>query len=47
VAQNLNEYRRAGLEYALCVFECEDLDDLLRQMRVFAEQVAPRFGDAD
>jgi hypothetical protein len=33
------------LEYALCAFESEDLDDLLRQMRLFAEQVAPRFAD--
>jgi probable F420-dependent oxidoreductase len=43
VAAHLDAYRLAGLEYALCVFESEDLDDLLRQMRLFAEQVAPRF----
>ena len=42
----LEQYRRASVEYALCVFESEDLDDLLRQMRLFAEQVAPRFADA-
>jgi probable F420-dependent oxidoreductase len=46
IAQHLEEYRQAGLEYALCAFESEDLDDLLRQMRLFAEQVAPRFVDA-
>lgn len=46
VAEHLEAYRLAGLEYALCLFECEDLDDLLRQMRLFAEQVAPRFVDA-
>jgi probable F420-dependent oxidoreductase len=46
IAQHLEQYRRAGLEYALCLFESEDLDDLLRQMRVFAEQVAPRFVEA-
>lgn len=46
VARHLEVYERAGLEYALCVFESEDLDDLLRQLRVFAEQVAPRFADA-
>ena len=46
VARHLDEYRRAGLEYALCAFESEDLDDLLRQMRIFAERVVPRFPDA-
>lgn len=46
IAQHVEAYRRAGLEYALCGFESEDLDDLLRQLRVFAEQVAPRFPDA-
>lgn len=43
VAEHLERYRLAGLEYALCLFECEDLHDLLRQLRIFAEQVAPRF----
>ena len=46
MAQHLHEYRQAGLEYALCAFESEDLDDLLRQMRLFAEEVAPRFTGA-
>jgi probable F420-dependent oxidoreductase len=46
VAEHLAQYRQAGLEYAVCSFESEDLDDLLRQMRLFAEQVAPRFVDA-
>jgi probable F420-dependent oxidoreductase len=46
IAQHLEQYRRAGLEYALCLFESEDLDDLLRQMRLFAEQVIPQFADA-
>jgi probable F420-dependent oxidoreductase len=46
VAEYLDGYRRAGLEYALCAFESEDLDDLLRQLRLFAEQVAPRFAEA-
>jgi probable F420-dependent oxidoreductase len=47
IAQHLEEYGRAGLDYALCAFESEDLDDLLRQMRIFAEQVAPRFADTE
>jgi probable F420-dependent oxidoreductase len=46
VAELLDQYRQAGLEYALCLFESEDLDDLLRQMRLFAEQVAPQFADS-
>jgi probable F420-dependent oxidoreductase len=45
IAKHLEQYRRAGLEYALCLFESEDLDDLLRQMRLFAEQVTPHFAD--
>jgi probable F420-dependent oxidoreductase len=46
VAQHLEQYRRAGLEYALCIFESEDVDDLVRQMRIFGEQVAPQFVEA-
>ena len=46
VGEHLERYRQAGLEYALPLFESEDLDDLLRQQRIFAEQVAPRFVEA-
>ncbi len=46
VAEHIDGYRQAGLEHALLLFESEDVDDLLRQMQVFAEQVAPRFADA-
>jgi hypothetical protein len=46
VAERLDAYRQAGREYALCAFESEDLDDLLRQVRLSAERVAPRFADA-
>ena len=42
VAERLEQYRQAGLEYALCMFESEDLGDLLRQMRLFAERVVPQ-----
>lgn len=45
IVQHLERYRRAGLEYALCLFESENLNDLLRQLRLFAESVAPRFAD--
>jgi hypothetical protein len=47
IAGHLAEYRQAGMEYAVCAFESEDVDDLLRQMRLFAEDVAPRFVGAD
>jgi probable F420-dependent oxidoreductase len=46
VAEHLEQYRRAGLEYALCSFESEGLDDLLRQLRLFSERVAPQFTNA-
>lgn len=46
IAQHLEAYRQVGMEYAVCGFESEDLDDLLRQMRIFADQVVPRFADA-
>jgi alkanesulfonate monooxygenase SsuD/methylene tetrahydromethanopterin reductase-like flavin-dependent oxidoreductase (luciferase family) len=47
VAEHLERYRQAGLEYALCAFESEDLEDLLRQMRIVAEHVVPRFADGE
>ena len=43
IALHLEAYRQAGLEYPLYLFESGDLDDLLRGMWLFAEQVAPRF----
>jgi probable F420-dependent oxidoreductase len=46
VGEHIERYRQAGLEYALCLFESESLDDLLRQLRIFAERVAPRFVEA-
>ena len=46
VAEHLDEYRRAGLEYALCLFGSENFGDVLRQVRIFSEQVAPRFLEA-
>jgi hypothetical protein len=46
VAQHLEPFRQAGMEYAVCGFASEGVEDLLRQLRVFAEEVAPRFIDA-
>ncbi len=45
-AAHLERYRQVGLDYALCGFESEDLGALLRQLRTFADQIAPRFADA-
>jgi len=47
IARHVVEYQRAGLDYALCAFESEDLDDLLRQMRIFAEQVVPQVAEGE
>jgi alkanesulfonate monooxygenase SsuD/methylene tetrahydromethanopterin reductase-like flavin-dependent oxidoreductase (luciferase family) len=46
VTEHLERYRQAGLEYALCAFQSEGLDDLLLQLRLFANRVAPQFTDA-
>ena len=46
-SRGIEEYQRAGLDYALCAFESEDLDDLLRQMRIFAEQVVPQVAEGE
>ena len=43
VAAVLEQYRQAGLEYLICDFVADDLDDLLRQMRVMAELIAQQF----
>ena len=37
----LDRYRQAGLDYLICDFVADGLDDLLRQMRVMAEQIMP------
>jgi probable F420-dependent oxidoreductase len=42
IAAHIERYADAGLEHALIVFESESVDDLVRQMQVFAEHVAPR-----
>jgi probable F420-dependent oxidoreductase len=46
IAQTIEQFRQSGLEYAICLFESENVDDYLRQMRVFAEQIAPHFAEA-
>jgi len=44
VTAALQAYRQAGLEYLICDFVAEGVDDLLRQMRLMVEQVAPAVG---
>jgi probable F420-dependent oxidoreductase len=46
VVHHLEGFRQAGMEYAVCAFASEGVDDLLRQLRLFAEEVVPRFPDA-
>ncbi|MHB8628827.1 MAG: LLM class flavin-dependent oxidoreductase [Aggregatilineales bacterium] len=43
IARTLDKYQQAGLEYLICGFKADEVDDYLRQMRVFAEQIAPQF----
>jgi probable F420-dependent oxidoreductase len=38
---SLAAYQRAGLEYLICDFVADGLEDLLHQMRSMSEQVAP------
>jgi len=45
IIQALKAYQGIGLEYLLCIFYADKLDDQLEQMRVFAEQVMPHFSD--
>lgn len=41
VAEALDGYRQAGLDYLICDFVAGDVDDLLRQMRLMAERITP------
>ena len=41
VAATLAGYRAAGLAYLICDFVADGLDDLLGQMQVMAERIAP------
>ena len=46
VANRIEQYRQAGLAYLVCGFTAENVDEFLRQMRLFAEEIAPLFGAA-
>jgi probable F420-dependent oxidoreductase len=41
VTAELDRYHQAGLDYLICDFVANGVDDLLRQMRVMAEQIMP------
>jgi probable F420-dependent oxidoreductase len=43
IVDQLEDYRQAGLEYAVCAFAGERVDTMVHQMQVFAEQVMPPF----
>jgi probable F420-dependent oxidoreductase len=47
IVEQLTPYRQAGLEYVLCGFAADSVDNMLHQMQVFAEQVMPHFADAE
>jgi hypothetical protein len=46
IAERLEAYRQAGLEYVVCRFAGERVDDMVQQMQVFADQVRPQYGGA-
>ena len=43
IVERLEAYRQAGLEYVVCAFAAERVDNMVHQMQVFAEQVMPQF----
>jgi len=43
IVEQLEPYRQAGLDYVLCGFSADSVDNMLHQMQVFAEQVMPQF----
>ncbi len=46
IVEQLEPYRQAGLDYAVCIFSADSLDNMLHQMQMFAEQVMPHFAGA-
>jgi probable F420-dependent oxidoreductase len=41
VIETFQQYAQAGLTYVICDFQADDVADLLRQMRVLTEDIAP------
>ena len=46
IVEQLEPYRQAGLDYVVCGFSADSVDNMLHQMQLFAEQVMPHFADA-
>ena len=46
IVEQLEPYRQAGLDYVVCGFSADSVDNMLHQMQMFAEQVMPHFVDA-
>ena len=46
IIEQLEPYRQAGLDYVVCGFSADSVDNMLHQMQMFAEQVMPHFADA-
>jgi alkanesulfonate monooxygenase SsuD/methylene tetrahydromethanopterin reductase-like flavin-dependent oxidoreductase (luciferase family) len=42
IASALERYRQAGLEYLICDFVAESVEDLVRQMQIMAEEITPQ-----
>jgi len=45
IVQALQAYQKVGLDYVICIFYAAQIDDLLDQIQIFAEQVMPYFSD--
>ena len=45
ITATLRAYEEAGLEHLICSFVADDLDDLLRQMRILSQEVMPHFAE--
>jgi probable F420-dependent oxidoreductase len=42
IVSALEQYQQSGLEYLICDFVAESVEDLLRQMHVMAEEIIPQ-----
>jgi probable F420-dependent oxidoreductase len=42
IIETLQQYQQAGVTHFICDFQADDVADLLRQIRVMAEDIAPR-----
>lgn len=47
IVEQIRAYQEIGLEHLLCIFYADKLNDQLKQMRLFAEQVMPYFAETE